>query len=107
MSNEYIPKEIEKIAWSFRYFVKKRSYNFIDRITNAVTPEVAIDALKDALRVLRSAYDRGDEDLEYLPSEKEVAKFIEYIKEDISYAKILGSLVFVWTPEDKKIEGGE
>jgi len=103
-----IPEEIKRLARHFRYFVSgdRRSYNVIDRIANATTPEIAIEALKDGLRALKSEYDRFKEKVKYLPSESDVEKVIKRFLEDIYYAKIFASLVFVWTPEEKE-KGGE
>ena len=96
----------------FRFFVRTKNFSYIDRIGNALSYEPVEVALKDALRAFVSIYNSAEVEvkegrtrrfirdketnkpiyLPSIPSESEVEKFLQKVREDISYARRLAIL---------------
>jgi hypothetical protein len=90
-------KAIRDVSRSLRFFAENKMYTYIDRLGDAFSSMTAIEALKDALRILRS------EGNLYLPSETSVKRVIELIKTNKEVSGIIAALALSY-PSRK--EGG-
>lgn len=98
-----------------KFFAKEGIFSYVDRIGNALTPDLIEVAIKDALRHLASLYyssikevvkkddkeitlhyfiDKNNEKklLPKIPSQEEVSLFLKAVREDISCARITAIL---------------
>lgn len=81
---------LKEVARSLSCFAEEKQYTYIDRIGDALSPEIAVKALKDALRALRSM--KTAKQSIQLPSMEAVEAVIKMISENIEYANILAAL---------------
>ncbi len=83
---------LRNVAAALSCFAEEKQYTYIDRIGDALSPDAAIKALKEALRALRSL----QADPRYrglrIPSMEDVEEVIRLIEADISYATRLAAL---------------
>ena len=103
---------MREVARGLGCLVEKRQYTYIDKIGDALTPEIAIKALKDALRALRSMKAAEEGASIYIPSMEAVEQVIKAIEQDIENAVILATLALSSScthssPSETGVEGGE
>jgi len=103
------PKEwdaIREVARALRFFAEERMYTYIDRIADAFSPNIAVAALKDALRALRSEVTRNPNI--YLPSENSIEIVIKLLSEKRDSGNVLAALALSFRPRktSSKVEGG-
>ncbi len=96
---------LREVAQALSCFAEEKQYTYIDRIGDALSPEIAVKALKDALRALRSV--KASNPLLPLPSMEAVESVIKMISENIEYASVLAALALTGkcTPIFGKKEG--
>lgn len=110
MSSPQSPRRWEalrEVAHALSCFAEEKQYTYIDRIGDALSPEIAVKALKDALRALRSM--KTSKQSIPLPSMEAVETVIKMISENIEYANILAALALAGkcTPISGEKEEGE
>ena len=94
---------LRKFARYLRYFVEERIYSYIDRISNAITPDVAVYAIKDAVRALRSAHEK-DPSVK-VPAERDVQEVIKIVqKSPILATSTIASIAMAFYPGEGKEE---
>jgi len=87
---------VREVARALRFFAEERMYTYIDRIADAYSPSIAIAALKDALRALRSEVARRPNI--YLPSENSIETVIKLLSEKRDLGSILAALALSFRP---------
>ena len=93
---------VREVARALRFFAENRMYTYIDRIADAYSPVVAVAALKDALRALRSEAARNASI--YLPSEDNVELVIKLLSRNRDLGNVLAALALAFRPK-KSDEG--
>ncbi len=93
-------KSIREVARGLSYFARERMYRYIDRIADAFSPQLSVAALREALRVLNSEYNRGED--VYIPSKDSVEKVINlmYTRRDVG--DVLAALALAWAPSRRE-----
>ncbi len=96
---------IRDVARGLQYFASTRSYTFIDRIADAFSPEIAVAALRDAIRVLRSEAERGGP--VHVPRASNVERVIKLLQEHRGIGDILAALALSSWPSRREAEKPE
>lgn len=88
--------EFGSIIGMLNYFVRKKSYSFVDRMSFALNTESIISALNEALRTARTIHSSSSErEKPPLPSNEEVERFIQRLdKEGIKFARKISALAY-------------
>jgi len=98
-------KAIRDVAKALGYFARESMFNYIDRIGDAYSGEIAVAALRDALRALQSARNQGLP--VYLPSPSSVEHVIKLLEENTRVGYIISALALAYGGVEvkKKVEG--
>ncbi len=83
---------LREVARGLSCLVEEKQYTYIDKIGDALTPDIAVKALKDALRALRSMKAAEGGARIYIPSMEAVEQVIRAIEQDLENAVILATL---------------
>ena len=92
MSTTSVSEDFRGVISMLRAFADCSMFSFIDKIANAASKEVVIEALKDAVRLSKSLYESGSEVCEresgfkvrpYVPSEDEVSRILAKLDENL------------------------
>lgn len=89
-------KAVREVARALGYFVAERMFNYIDRIGDAFSSEVAIAALRDALRILQSAKSQGES--VYVPSPSSIERVIKLLEGNVRIGYIISALALAHIP---------
>ncbi|MGC8987814.1 hypothetical protein [Infirmifilum sp.] len=105
--NEEEKKALRNLARGLSYFARERAYGYIDRIANAYSVITLRQVLMEALRDLKSEYDRGED--VFMPTGKDVETFSKLAELDLSFAKIVASLAisYSWGKEEEGKKQGK
>ena len=104
-----ISDDIEKVGKALSYFAREHkkdsgkrgpAYHYIDRISNAISSELAIEALYDAIRALRSLKHQGEN--VYIPSQETIKRVVEEIRKDITTTKLIAIIALSYGIEEAK-----
>lgn len=105
--NEEERKSLWSIAKALSYFARVRAYGYVDRLANVFSTISLRQVLSEAIRELKSEYDRGEQI--YMPTALDVELFIKIAEKDLSIARVVASLALAYSwgrlPEERKEEG--
>lgn len=95
---------LQNIARAFSYFARMRAYGYIDRLANVFSTTSLRQVLVEALRDLKSEFDRGERI--FMPTSIDVENFIKIAEKDLSLVKVAMSIALAssWWKEEKKEE---
>ena len=99
-------RAVLNIARALSYFARERAYGYIDRIANSFSQTTLRQVLSEALRSLKSEWDR-EPDKVFMPSAGDVELFLKLAERDLSIAKVVSSLAlaYSWRVEREEGEG--
>lgn len=83
-------KALQNIARAFSYFARTRAYGYIDRLANTFSVISLRQVLIEALRDLKSEFDRGEK--VFMPTGTDIENFIKIAEKDLSLVKVAMSL---------------
>ena len=101
----------QKIGDVLRFFVDTKNFGYVDRVGNALLPDGVEEALKEALRALRSLYGSAKRDergysyvevgdrritLPPLPGEDVVKCFLSAVRRDMGFARRAAIYALSW-----------
>ncbi len=101
----------QEIGRMLRFFVDTGNFGYVDRIGNALVPDIVETALMEAIRALRSLYgsartdERGFKCVEHdgrcvtlppIPGKDVVTCFLEAVRADIGYARRAAIYALAW-----------
>ena len=99
-------RAIKDVARGLQYFAHTKNYTYIDRIADAFSPEVAIAALRDALRVLRSEASRDR--TVYVPRTASIERVVRLLSEHRGVGDVLAALALsAWPRREESGAKGE
>jgi len=99
-------RAVLNIARALSYFARERAYGYIDRIANSFSHTTLRHVLSEALRSLKSEWDREPEGGHriFMPTASDVELFLKLAERDLSVAKVVASLAlaYSWTPREER-----
>lgn len=102
-------KSLWSMAKALSYFAKIRAYGYVDRLANVFSVISLRQVLSEAIRDLKSEYDRGEK--VYMPTALDVELFIKLAEKDLSIARVTASLALAYSwgklPKEKEEVKGE
>jgi len=87
-------KALTNIAKALSYFARERAYGYIDRLANAFSTNTVRQVLSEAIRDLKSEYDRGAN--VFMPKGSDVEIVLRLSERDPSILKVVSSLAIAY-----------
>lgn len=88
-------KAIVNVARALSYFARERAYGYIDRLANAFSASTVRQVLSEAIRDLKSSYDRGEK--VFMPKASDVEVILRLSERDPSILKVVSSLAIAYS----------
>ncbi|MEM1703509.1 MAG: hypothetical protein QW794_04945 [Thermosphaera sp.] len=98
-------RSLVNVARALSYFARVRAYGYVDRLANTFSTASLRQVIAEAIRDLKSEYDRGEQ--VFMPTATDVETFIALAERDLSIAKVAASLALAYSWSKPVEERGE
>ncbi|MEM2288757.1 MAG: hypothetical protein QXL30_04705 [Sulfolobales archaeon] len=98
-------RSLVNVARALSYFARVRAYGYVDRLANTFSMASLRQVLAEAIRDLKSEYDRGEQ--VFMPTATDVETFIALAERDLSIAKVAASMALAYSWSKPAEERGE
>lgn len=98
-------RSLLNVARALSYFARARAYGYVDRLANAFSAVSLRQVLAEAVRDLKSEYDRGER--VFMPTASDLETFAALAERDLSIARVAASLALAFSWGKPPEEGAE